>query len=89
MFTVSLDPVSFSNSSLQYMQGSLGRSYMCNVEEVLPVVSSLSLHTFDLQVQPFGVHGNQFGPGTLGLRTALFNLMRVTFRSCVQSLVCV
>ncbi|KAB5523342.1 hypothetical protein PHYPO_G00151460 [Pangasianodon hypophthalmus] len=53
---------SVSNSSLQYMQGTLGRSYMCSVEEVLPVVSTFSLNTFDLQVQPFGVHNNEFGP---------------------------
>ncbi|KAK2817892.1 hypothetical protein Q7C36_021825 [Tachysurus vachellii] len=51
-----------SNSSLQYMQGTMGRSYMCSVEEVLPVVSTFSLNTFDLQVQPFGIHDNQFGP---------------------------
>ncbi|XP_053471317.1 lysosome-associated membrane glycoprotein 1a [Ictalurus furcatus] len=59
------DPFKVSNSSLQYMQGTLGRSYMCNIEEVFPVVSTFSLNTFDLQVQPFGVHDNQFGPADM------------------------
>ncbi|KAG7315714.1 hypothetical protein KOW79_020580 [Hemibagrus wyckioides] len=51
-----------SNSSLQYLQGTLGRSYMCSVEEVLPVVSTFSINTFDVQVQPFNVSNNKFGP---------------------------
>ncbi|KAF5902617.1 lysosome-associated membrane glycoprotein 1, partial [Clarias magur] len=55
-------PFTASNSSLQYMQGTLGRSYMCSVEETLPVISNFSLNTFDLQVQPFGVRDNKFGP---------------------------
>uniref|UniRef100_A0A3B1JG10 Lysosome-associated membrane glycoprotein 1 n=1 Tax=Astyanax mexicanus TaxID=7994 RepID=A0A3B1JG10_ASTMX len=54
-------PVTLSNSSLNYLQGSLGRSYMCRSEQILPVVDSFSLNTFRLQVQPFGVNGNQFG----------------------------
>ncbi|TSK17793.1 Lysosome-associated membrane glycoprotein 1 [Bagarius yarrelli] len=58
-------PFSVSNSSLQYLQGTLGRSYMCSVEEVLPVTSTFSLNTFNLQVQPFGVQNNQFGPADM------------------------
>ncbi|XP_072513508.1 lysosome-associated membrane glycoprotein 1a [Salminus brasiliensis] len=54
-------PVTMANSSLNYLQGSLGRSYMCRSEQILPVVNAFSLNTFSLQVQPFGVSGNQFG----------------------------
>lgn len=68
---VSSASVHVGNSSLEYMQGTLGHSYMCSVEEVLPVVSTFTLNTFDLQVQPFGIHNNQFGPGTPELLTLL------------------
>lgn len=54
-------PITMTNSTLNYLQGSLGRSYMCRSEQILPVVNSFSLNTFRLQVQPFGVSGNQFG----------------------------
>ncbi|XP_070818695.1 lysosome-associated membrane glycoprotein 1a [Chaetodon trifascialis] len=49
-----------SNTSLNYLRGSLGRSYMCNAEQVLAVVPAFSLNTFRLQIQPFAVTTNQF-----------------------------
>ncbi|XP_056592953.1 lysosome-associated membrane glycoprotein 1a [Triplophysa dalaica] len=51
---------SAENSSLQYLQGSVGRSYMCNSEQTLAVMSDFSLNTFRLQLQPFNVTRNQF-----------------------------
>ncbi|CAN9507229.1 unnamed protein product [Ophioblennius macclurei] len=53
-------PLVARNDTLDYMRGSLGRSYMCNTEQTLSVASSFSLNTFRLQVQPFGVTTNQF-----------------------------
>ncbi|XP_071397489.1 lysosome-associated membrane glycoprotein 1a [Centroberyx affinis] len=53
-------PFSASNSSLDYLRSTLGRSYMCNAEQTLVVVPAFSLNTFRLQVQPFGVTTNQF-----------------------------
>ncbi|KAM9449300.1 lysosome-associated membrane glycoprotein 1-like [Salvelinus alpinus] len=54
-------PFSASNSSLDYMRGTLGRSYMCREEQTLAVTMNFSLNTFQLQVQPFGITGDQFG----------------------------
>lgn len=56
--------MSVSNTSLHYLRSTLGRSYMCNAEQTLDVVSGFSLNTFRLQVQPFGVTTNQFATGT-------------------------
>ncbi|XP_045888439.1 lysosome-associated membrane glycoprotein 1a [Micropterus dolomieu] len=53
-------PFSASNTSLNYLRGTLGRSYMCNAEQTLVVVPAFSLNTFRLQVQPFEVTTNQF-----------------------------
>ncbi|XP_033972322.1 lysosome-associated membrane glycoprotein 1a isoform X2 [Trematomus bernacchii] len=54
--------ISASNSSLDYLRSTLGRSYMCNAEQTLAVVPSFSLNTFRLQVQPFQVTTDQFSP---------------------------
>lgn len=53
-------PFSASNTSLDYLRSTLGRSYMCNAEQSLVVTPTLSINTFKLQVQPFGVTTNQF-----------------------------
>lgn len=53
-------PISASNTSLDYLRSTLGRSYMCNAEQTLAVVPTFSLNTFRLQVQPFEVTTNQF-----------------------------
>ncbi|MFT7808635.1 lysosomal-associated membrane protein 1 precursor-like [Arapaima gigas] len=49
-----------SNGSLDYLRGTLGRSYVCSAEQILPVVRSFSLNVFRVHVQPFGVSGDQF-----------------------------
>ncbi|XP_041640942.1 lysosome-associated membrane glycoprotein 1a [Cheilinus undulatus] len=49
-----------SNTSLDYLRSTLGRSYMCNTEQTLTVVPTFSLNTFRVQVQPFEVTTNQF-----------------------------
>ncbi|KAL0963514.1 hypothetical protein UPYG_G00307430 [Umbra pygmaea] len=53
--------VSESNHSLDYLRGTLGRSYMCREEQTLAVTSDFSVNTFQLQVQPFNLTGDQFG----------------------------
>uniref|UniRef100_A0A8C6PDV0 Lysosome-associated membrane glycoprotein 1 n=1 Tax=Nothobranchius furzeri TaxID=105023 RepID=A0A8C6PDV0_NOTFU len=53
-------PLSASNTSLDYLRSTLGRSFMCNAEQTLRVVPAFSLNTFRLQVQPFGVTTKQF-----------------------------
>ncbi|XP_056134663.1 lysosome-associated membrane glycoprotein 1a [Lampris incognitus] len=53
-------PFRASNTSLDYLRSTLGRSYMCSAEQTLAVVPAFTLNTFRLQVQPFGVSTNQF-----------------------------
>ncbi|XP_029312346.1 lysosome-associated membrane glycoprotein 1a [Cottoperca gobio] len=53
-------PFSASNSSLDYLRSTQGRSYMCIAEQTLAVVPTFSLNTFRLQVQPFEVTTDQF-----------------------------
>lgn len=55
------EPFSAQNRSLDYLRGTLGFSYMCREEQTLDVVQNLSINTFQVQVQPFGVSGDQFG----------------------------
>ena len=55
--------MSASNGALTYLPGQLGMSYMCSAEQVLEVTPDLSLNTFKLQVQPFGLSGDQFATG--------------------------
>ncbi|KAM9487073.1 lysosome-associated membrane glycoprotein 1b [Clarias gariepinus] len=54
-------PLVVSNTSLDYLQGTLGYSYMCHQELILPVGEKFSLNTFHLRVQPFNVSGQEFG----------------------------
>lgn len=72
---VSSAPVSASNSSLDYLRSTLGRSYMCNAQQTLVVVSNFSVNTFRLQVQPFNVTTNQFATG----ENALFDFPSPSF----------
>ncbi|XP_034549657.1 lysosome-associated membrane glycoprotein 1b [Notolabrus celidotus] len=55
------EPFSTHNNSLDYLQGTMGFSYMCHEEQTLDVTQDLSINTFQLQVQPFGLNGGQFG----------------------------
>ncbi|XP_060944542.1 lysosome-associated membrane glycoprotein 1b [Limanda limanda] len=55
------DPVSVHNNSLDYLRGSLGFSYMCREKQTLDVVQTVSINIFQVQVQPFGLTGSQFG----------------------------
>ncbi|XP_010776979.1 lysosome-associated membrane glycoprotein 1b [Notothenia coriiceps] len=55
------EPVSADNSSLDFLRGTLGFSYMCREQQTLTVSPDLSINTFQVQVQPFGVSGDQFG----------------------------
>lgn len=55
------DPFLVKNGSLDYLRGTLGYSYMCREEQTLNVAQDLSINTFQVQVQPFGLTGDQFG----------------------------
>lgn len=54
-------PFSADNRSLDYLRGTLGYSYKCHEEQTLSVAQDLSINTFQVQVQPFGLTGDQFG----------------------------
>lgn len=53
--------VSVGNNSLDYLRGTLGYSYMCREKQTVNVVQTLSINMVQVQVQPFGVTGSQFG----------------------------
>uniref|UniRef100_A0A8D3C6F1 Lysosome-associated membrane glycoprotein 1 n=1 Tax=Scophthalmus maximus TaxID=52904 RepID=A0A8D3C6F1_SCOMX len=55
------DAVFAKNTSLDYLRGTLGFSYMCREKQTLDVVPYLSINIFQVQVQPFGVTESQFG----------------------------
>lgn len=55
------EPFVTQNRSLDYLRGTLGYSYMCREEQKLSVTQNLSINTFQVQVQPFGLTGDQFG----------------------------
>ncbi|XP_027133318.1 lysosome-associated membrane glycoprotein 2 isoform X1 [Larimichthys crocea] len=48
------------NTNLTLWEASVGSSYMCNKEQNYTISSTLTLFTFDLQVQPFGVKKGVF-----------------------------
>lgn len=60
-----IEPFSVRNTSLDYLRGTLGYSYRCRNKETLNVAQNLSIYTFQLQVQPFGVTGKQFAAGNI------------------------
>ncbi|XP_073403690.1 lysosome-associated membrane glycoprotein 2 isoform X3 [Dendrobates tinctorius] len=45
-----------SNNNLSFWEASVGKSYLCHKEQLLIVSSDLSINTFEVRVQPFGVH---------------------------------
>ncbi|XP_051869871.1 lysosome-associated membrane glycoprotein 1a [Pristis pectinata] len=49
------------NISLHYLQTSLGKSYMCQAEQVLQVTPNFSINAFELRVQPFKVENSKYG----------------------------
>ncbi|KAM4700925.1 lysosome-associated membrane glycoprotein 1 [Discoglossus pictus] len=50
------------NYTLMYLKTSAHRSYKCNAKQTLEITSSFSINTFNLQLQPFDVEENKFGP---------------------------
>lgn len=62
-FSSGLEPFVAQNQSLNYLQGTLGFSYMCREMQTLGVALDFAINTFQVQVQPFGVTGNQFAAG--------------------------
>lgn len=55
------EPFLAQNTSLDYLRGTLGHSYMCRDKQSLEVAPNFVLNTFQLQMQPFGLNGDQFG----------------------------
>ncbi|XP_055033837.2 lysosome-associated membrane glycoprotein 2 isoform X3 [Misgurnus anguillicaudatus] len=49
-----------SNTNLSLWEASVGSSYMCRKEQSFNISDKLTLNTFELQVQPFGVQKNTF-----------------------------
>ncbi|XP_062907291.1 lysosome-associated membrane glycoprotein 1a isoform X1 [Mobula hypostoma] len=49
------------NTSLHYLQTSLGKSYMCQAEQVLQVTPNFSINAFEFHVQPFEVKNSKYG----------------------------
>ncbi|XP_077141205.1 lysosome-associated membrane glycoprotein 2 isoform X3 [Ranitomeya variabilis] len=45
-----------SNNNLSFWEASVGKSYLCHKEQLLVVSKDLSINTFEVRVQPFGVH---------------------------------
>ncbi|XP_050968097.1 lysosome-associated membrane glycoprotein 1a [Labeo rohita] len=48
------------NASLDLLQCSVGRSYMCSAQQTLTVLPTFSINTFRLQLQPFNITANRF-----------------------------
>lgn len=51
------------NSNLSLWEAAVGSSYMCNKEQNYTITNLLTIYTFDLQVQPFGVKKGGFSTG--------------------------
>ncbi|XP_067848579.1 lysosome-associated membrane glycoprotein 1a [Heptranchias perlo] len=49
------------NTSLTYLQTTLGKSYMCHSEQMLQVNPNFSINAFELHVQPFKVDNSKYG----------------------------
>lgn len=71
------DPFVAQNRSLDYLRGTLGFSYMCREMQTLGVAPDFAINTFQVQVQPFGVTGNQYAAGKrwLGDQVGLFKMV--------------
>uniref|UniRef100_A0A3B5MN91 Lysosome-associated membrane glycoprotein 1 n=1 Tax=Xiphophorus couchianus TaxID=32473 RepID=A0A3B5MN91_9TELE len=61
LYFMHLGNFSAKNSSLDFLQGTFGYSYMCRMEQTLTVTQNLSINTFQVQLQPFGVSRSAFG----------------------------
>ncbi|XP_067375069.1 lysosome-associated membrane glycoprotein 2 isoform X2 [Channa argus] len=59
-FTAVGVPFSGTNNNLSLWEAEVNSSYMCNKEQNYTITSLLSLYTFNLQVQPFGVKKGLF-----------------------------
>jgi len=53
-------PFEDRNDTLNLWLASLGSSYMCRKEQDDVITGAVTLHTFDLQVQPFAVEEDKF-----------------------------
>ncbi|XP_053555263.1 lysosome-associated membrane glycoprotein 2 isoform X3 [Bombina bombina] len=52
--------VSKVNNNLTSWEASLGSSYLCHKEQVVSVSEDVSINTFDVWVQPFGLQSDKF-----------------------------
>lgn len=53
--------INITNTSLNYLQATLGKSYKCNSKQILQVSPLLALDVFKAQVQAFTIHNGKFG----------------------------
>ncbi|XP_063315742.1 lysosome-associated membrane glycoprotein 1 [Pelobates fuscus] len=51
-----------SNSSLTYFETATRKSFKCKSKQALEITNNFTLNTYDLQIQPFDVNGDKFGP---------------------------
>ncbi|CAJ0936778.1 unnamed protein product [Ranitomeya imitator] len=52
-----------SNNNLSFWEASVGKSYLCHKEQLLVVSKDLSINTFEVRVQPFGIHNATYDEG--------------------------
>ncbi|MEQ2164015.1 hypothetical protein GOODEAATRI_002173 [Goodea atripinnis] len=52
-----------TSNNLSLWEATVGSSYMCNKEQNFTITSLLSLYTFNLHVQPFGVKNGLYSTG--------------------------
>ncbi|KAG8586624.1 hypothetical protein GDO81_005437 [Engystomops pustulosus] len=57
------DPnIDVENASLSYLQTTTHKSYKCSSKQTLQVTDKFSVDTYSLQIQPFDIDENKFGP---------------------------
>ncbi|CAJ0967246.1 unnamed protein product [Ranitomeya imitator] len=53
---------SIDSGNVSFLKTTAHKSYKCNEKQTLQITSNLSIYTYNLQVQPFDVEGDKFGP---------------------------
>ncbi|XP_073419633.1 lysosome-associated membrane glycoprotein 1 [Dendrobates tinctorius] len=53
---------SIDSGNVTFLKTTTHKSYKCNEKQTLQITANLSIYTYDLQVQPFDVDGDKFGP---------------------------
>uniref|UniRef100_A0A8C5M2C2 Lysosome-associated membrane glycoprotein 1 n=1 Tax=Leptobrachium leishanense TaxID=445787 RepID=A0A8C5M2C2_9ANUR len=72
------------NDSLTYFETMATKSYKCSAKLDLQITSNFSLNTYNLQVQPFNVSENKFGPDFISHLSVKKNGLRGVYRIISQ-----